>query len=385
MTPLTVASPSPTSTRVLARTGTLAVTGMGVVSPFGDNGPAFAEAILTGRTARTDVTPHFEDPMPHPEGHYLAGLDARAHLGRKGTSSMDRTTVLTLVAAAEALAGHQHVTDRTRFGMVLGTTAGSTRSTSEYSLATFVEDKPYLVNPMRFPNAVMNCAAGQTAIRHGLQGVNATIAGGQTAVLSALRYARRMISLGRADQILLGAVEEFSPQWAWEHHHAGNHRTGEVAAGEGCALFVVESTDAVEPGRPVLAEVLATEVRTHLTRDGRDEDFSDALGAAITQALADAGISRDEVWAVASAESGCRLDEYEDRAILAATGHEPLRVRIKEAAGEARSASTALQVAALISLHAAGVAPEGAIMLATSHTPDGSVGVTVLRGGGSHA
>ncbi len=75
---------------------------------------------------------------------------------------------------------------------------------------------------------------------------------------------------------------------------------------------------------------------------------------------------------------------YEDWAIIAAVGPGPRRVRIKDIAGEARSASTALQIAALISLHATKVAPAGAIMLATSHTPDGSVGVTVLRGGGTH-
>lgn len=379
-----LAAPAPAAIPTATPMATLAVTGMGIVSPFGDDGTAFAEGVATGRTSCIEVTPHFDEPLPVPHGHYLAGLDARAHLGRKGTSTMDRTTVLTLVAAAEALAAHDHIQDRSRFGIVLGTTAGSTRSTSDYSLATFIEDKPYLVNPMMFPNAVMNCAAGQTAIRHGLQGVNATLAGGQTAVFSALRYARRMISLGRADQILLGAVEEFSPQWAWEHHHAGTRSGPQVPAGEGCALFVVESSTAVKPEQPVLAEVLATEVRTHLTRDGRDENFSDTLSAAITHALRHAGVDRDQVWAVASSESGARCDRYEDWAIVAAVGPGPRRVRIKDIAGEARSASTALQIAALISLHATKVAPAGAIMLATSHTPDGSVGVTVLRGGGTH-
>ncbi len=375
--PLTRPAASPAASAT-----TLAITGMGVVSPFGDRSSDFVEAIVAGRTSLADVAGHFDAPLPRPEGHYLAGLDARAHLGRKGTSTMDRTTVLTLVAAAEALSGHGDVVERSRFGMVLGTTAGSTRSTSDYSLATFVEDKPYLVNPMIFPNAVMNCAAGQTAIRHGLRGVNATVAGGQTAVLSALRYARRMIALDRADHLLVGAAEELSPQWAWEHHHTVGRLGATTPAGEGSALFVVESAATVAPGRAVLAEVLATEVRTHPTRDGRDEDFGDTLAAAIEAALADAGVTAGDVWAVASSENGSRLDAHEDRAIRAVVGPDPLRVRVKHSLGEARSASTALQLAALVGLSTSGTAPRGAVMLATSHTPDGSVGATVLRGGG---
>src|SRR5207248_2320963 len=89
-----------------------------------------------------------------------------------------------LVATIESLgAGERELEDgglevddrgRGRVGVVLGTTVGSLRSMSDYTRETLIEERPYLVSPALFPNTVMNCAAGQSAIRHGLAGINAT-------------------------------------------------------------------------------------------------------------------------------------------------------------------------------------------------------------------
>ena len=74
----------------------------------------------------------------------LAEFDVRAHLGRRGTSTLDRATALALVACQEALAGdsdgdgdgdgEESASARDRVGVSLGTTAGSLRWMSEYTL-----------------------------------------------------------------------------------------------------------------------------------------------------------------------------------------------------------------------------------------------------------
>ncbi len=58
----------------------------------------------------------------------------------------------------------------------------------------------------------MNCAAGQSRIKFGLQGPNVTVAGGPMAMLNVLRYTRNLINWVYAEALLAGAVEEFSPQ-----------------------------------------------------------------------------------------------------------------------------------------------------------------------------
>lgn len=365
----------------------LAITGWGVLSPIGIGVPEFAAALAEGRSGSADVSEMFDDEIPRPDGFAMTGFRARDFLGRKGTSFLDRSTALAMIACGQALADTDLTVDEgnaDRVGIALGTTAGSVRSTSDYSRATFVEEKPYLVNPLLFPNAVMNSAAGQSAIRYHLKGVNATIAGAQAAPLSALRYARNLIGLDRAEALLVGATEEYGPQVAWATEFAMRAHGGTLAAGEGAAVFVVEDAARVRrAGRTPDAEVLAVEVVTHLPADesAPEEDFSASLAGCLRRVLETAGVSADEVFAVASAENGMPvLDGYEDRAIREVLGEGPRRLRIKELTGEAGSASTALQIAALLALHRSDPELDGRVGVVTTRTPDGMLGAAVLRG-----
>ncbi|HEX7659405.1 MAG TPA: beta-ketoacyl synthase N-terminal-like domain-containing protein [Pseudonocardiaceae bacterium] len=366
---------------------TLAITGWGVVSPIGLGADEFAAGLATGRDGRTDVSEMFDEPIPRPDAYAIKDFNVKEHLGRKGTSFLDRSTALAMVAAGQALADAGLEVDETnseRIGVALGTTAGSVRSTSDYSKATFVEDRPYLVNPLIFPNAVMNCAAGQSAIRYHLKGVNATLAGGPVALFTALRYARRLIELDQADALLVGATEEFGPQVAWANEFAQRAHGGDLPAGEAAAVFVVSDAATVRGNgvRPD-AEVLACEVATHIPADENDPDldFSETLAASLRRALDRAGVRADEVFAVASAENGMPdVDGYEDRAIVSVLGEAPKRIRVKRQTGEALSASAALQLGALLAQHRGHPERDGAVSVLTGHTPDGVVGVAVLRG-----
>jgi 3-oxoacyl-[acyl-carrier-protein] synthase II len=375
---VTSALESPRTTRTPVRRP-LAITGWGVLCSVATDPAGLAEALTSRPQGAVPAQEMFEDPLPRPDGHVLTGFRVRDHLGRKGTSFFDRSTALALVATKQAL-GDTGLTvedaNRERVGMVLGTTAGSVKSTSEYSRDTFVQERPYLVNPLIFPNAVMNCAAGQAAIWYGLKGVNATIAGGQLALHSALRYAGTLIASGYADALLVGTVEEFSAQSAWATAYAQRSAGGDLPTGEGAAVFVVEEADAVRAaGRTPDAEVLATEVR-QLAEPG-----SAGLTDCIRLALARAGVDPAEVRLVATGENGMtELDGAEDAAVRAVLGDGPERLRIKELVGECHSASSALALAAVLARHRADPALDGQVSVVTARSADGVVGAAVLRG-----
>ncbi len=367
---------------------TLAITGWSAVSPIGIGPDAFTTSFRAGADGSTDVTGMFDDePLPRSEAFAMPDFRVKDHLGRRGTSFLDRSTALAMVACGGALADAELRTDEhdaERIGVALGTTAGSVRSTSDYSRATFVEDKPYLVNPLIFPNAVMNCAAGQSAIRYRLKGVNATLAGGAAAVLSGLRYARTQIGLARVDSLVVGATEEFAPQSAWANEFAMRAEGGTLSSGEGAAMFVVEDAARVrDQGRVPDAEVAAVEVATHVpdTESDLSPDFSPSLARCIERALARAGIAPDEVSTVASAENTMPAkDRYEDSAITSTVGTAARRIRVRQQLGEAVSASGALQLAALLAVHRGDESHDGEVSVLTAHTPDGVVGAAVLRG-----
>ncbi|MYW12344.1 hypothetical protein GT034_28960 [Streptomyces sp. SID2563] len=351
----------------------LALTAVGVATPAGLGLEALGRALAGSLTVHAEPLADGETPPPRPV-RTVPDLRTAELIGRKGVRHLDRTTKLGLVACRLALDTlPEPVGERT--GVVLGTTAGSVRSSSEYSLETLRQERPYLVNPSLFPNTVMNCAAGQIAIRHGLRGVNATLAGGHLAGVQALRYARNALRQGQADRLLVAAVEEFSPQTAW-----GWHRSGALAAaapvGEGAAALMVEPEElARAAGRPVLARVLACE--TGFATRAR---LTGGLASVISTALERSGRSPDEVTAVSLGATGrSTLDRLEERAVVRALGGLPGQVvRVKATVGECLSADGLLQVAAVLAARPADGGARGGTAVITSLSADGPVGCAVL-------
>lgn len=357
----------------------LALGGWGVLCSAGIGAAAFRAALSSARPA-PDVSSLYPEALPVPAGHALLDFDARALLGRKGTGALDRRTALALVACRQALAdGGVSVTDenRQRIGVVLGTTWGSLKAMSDYTKDSVLEERPYLVEPARFPNTVMNCAAGQAAIWNGLKGVNATIAGGTLAFLNVLDYAGNLLRCRHADTLLAGAVEEFTPHSAWAHHLM---QATLAPAGEAALVFVVERlADARAAGRRVNAELLA--VATGFAPTGADGRRADvALAGCIRRVLARAGVAASDVARVARAGYADAREPVELAALAAVFGvGGPPTIAPKAVFGECQAATGALQVAALIEEHHADAKPDQRLALVTGCTDDGAVGAALLR------
>lgn len=350
----------------------LAIRAWSVLSAAGSDPAALAEP--DGGGIRLDRNPGvlFDEPLPYGRTPALVDFDIRARLGRKGTSFLDRATALAVVVADAALRDGLVVDDETRgrIGVVLGTTVGSLQATSDYSRETLVQEKPYLVNPVLFPNTVMNRAAGKVAIQFGLRGVNATVAGGPLSLHHALGYAATMLDRGYADQILVGAVEEYSPHRAWTTHLASE---GRLVAGEGAAVFVVERVpvpraDGV-PGDNVLG--LATGF-------GWREAAPPALAGCVRRALAGADVRAEEVSLVVTGEPTGSDDEYAQVADV--LGHEPERLALSRALGVCDAATGALGLAAVLDRFQRH--PAGGTALLTARTDDGGVGAMLVRSRG---
>ncbi|MEV5944706.1 beta-ketoacyl synthase N-terminal-like domain-containing protein, partial [Streptomyces sp. NPDC051994] len=193
------------------------ITGWSAVSPYGIGREAFMEGARSGRTTAVALDSE-QWSGPDQQACLVPDFDIRGELGRKGTRSMDRVTGLAVTAVGRLLKdGGEPIGDGgdDRAALVLGTNTGSAQSMMALTHDTFVQDKPYLVDPAQFPNTVMNCASGQCAIWYGLKGPNATVAGGRSSGLLALNYARRLLAAGRARTVLCGAVEEYSSARSW--------------------------------------------------------------------------------------------------------------------------------------------------------------------------
>ncbi len=252
------------------------ITAWTAVSPFGIERESFVDGLRTGVAAPvTDGAVHKAAVVP--------GFETRELLGRKGTRSMDRLTGLAVWAVGRLTAGRP-VERGDRTGLVLGT-MGSLQSTMDFTRPSFVEAKPYFVDPGQMPNSIMNAAAGRCAIWHGLTGPNVTLAGGRVAGLSALGYAVRLLRTGRAPSVLAGAVEEYSAARSWIESHSGV----DGVLGEGCVMLRVEPAGP----RPALAEVLAVRSRV-----ARPDEVEAAKQSCLDSVLATAGVTAGDVGVV---------------------------------------------------------------------------------------
>lgn len=366
----------------------LAVIGWGVLCSAGLGPNALAAALAHSRGSESnggsDVSNLYAESLPSPTGHAMVDFNVRELLGRKGTSFLDRGSGLALVACGQALADSGLQVDdenRQRIGLILGTTCGSLKSMCDYTQETFVAERPYLVNPILFPNTVMNCAAGQAAIRYGLKGVNATLAGGQLAFLNSLRYAANILRRGYADVLLVGVVEEFTPHTAWATHLTKS-ASATINAGEGAAVFVIKRAgDDSFTGQHCDAEALS--VVSGFSPGGESGGgMTAALEGCIRRALAKAQVEPKDVSLIASGEIGDKeTDDSEAAALAAVFGDAPVeRVFVKQAVGECQAASGGLQLGALLARHRDNPDRDGEFSLLTGVTRDGGVGAAVVRG-----
>ncbi|MBB4674294.1 beta-ketoacyl synthase N-terminal-like domain-containing protein [Crossiella cryophila] len=211
----------------------LALTAHAAASAYGLATPALLAGLRTGRA---------------PGGFAVPEVDIQALLGLKGTASMDRAAALAVLTVGELLAAHPGLADPDT-ALVLGTTSGSAGTQANVVRGSLTRRRPYFIEPSLVPFALMNGPASICAIRHGLRGPNATVAGGRAAVLSALRYASRLIGGGQCARALVGGTEELTPEREWLE---GQYPVQAGPLGEGAGVLLLEP-----PGpRPVLAEVL---------------------------------------------------------------------------------------------------------------------------------
>jgi 3-oxoacyl-[acyl-carrier-protein] synthase II len=356
----------------------LVITGCGAVTPAGIGLDALAAAMSGNGPGQAELDAIGGEFPPVPLSA-VPDFRVEDYLGKKGIRSLDRTARLALVACNRALAvlgAPLAERDRARTGVVIGTSTGSIRSSSEFCRDTLVQEKPYLVRANQFPSAVMNYCAGQIAIWNSLRGVNATIAGGRLSGLSAIRYARNAIMQGHVDRALVGAVEELSPQSAWAWYLTGA-LAPDAPASEGAAVFVVETpAGAAAAGRAPLAEVLACEIATPASAGARV-----ALSDCIERALQRSGVPVESVTTVALSATGLRnLGLAEESAVRFALGELPPRqIRTTGVLGESFSASGALQMASVLAAWRSGQATARQVALVTSMGHDGSVGCLVMR------
>ena len=347
---------------------TVAITGLGAVTPLGPDVEALRTGLLEGRSgARLLHEPEFAD-LP---ARLAATVDITGRLERVEARTLDRVQQLALVAAREAWAdaGAPEV-EPERLAVVVGTGIGGALTILGQA-DVLRESGPRRVSPHLVPMLMPNGPAATVGLELGARGgvhcpVSACASGAE-----ALALALDLLRSGRIDVVVAGGSEAcvhplplagFGQMRALSTRHDAPHEASRpydkgrdgFVLGEGAGLLVLE--------REEFAAARGARVHGHLAGAGMSSDAHHVTapdpagtGAArsIVLALRDAGLAPQDIGHInAHATSTPLGDIAEVRALHAALGdHRPAVTAVKSCTGHLLGAAGAVEaIATIISL-----------------------------------
>ena len=185
----------------------VAITGIGVKTPAGNDTDTFWQTIVSGRSAAAPLTIIDASELPVKFGCEVHDFDPTAYLAPKEARRLDRVTQLGFAAAADALADAGDVnTDPARCAVVVGTGVGGLQ-TLEDQVSVYLQKGPTRVSPFFVPMMMTNATAGTVAMQFGWTGPNFCISTACAASAHAVGEAARLIRDGSADVVLAGGTE----------------------------------------------------------------------------------------------------------------------------------------------------------------------------------
>ncbi len=185
------------------------VTGLGCVSPVGNNVNDTWEALLAGKSGAAHITTFDASAHKTKFAAEVKGFDPVALFGTREARKMDRFTQFATAATLEAMA-HAKLTideaNRDRVGILIGTGIGGIITLLE-QYDVLRERGPERVSPFLIPMMISDSAAGNIAIRVGARGPNMSLATACASGTNSLGEAAEMIRRGSADVMIAGASE----------------------------------------------------------------------------------------------------------------------------------------------------------------------------------
>lgn len=292
----------------------VAVTGLGVVNPFGGNLQDYFDRIMAGESA-VRIYRHPQSPCPLAQcAVHCTDFDPAVALGLPLTGITDRYSQLGLAAAFSAWNDAGLPTepgDRQTFGVSWGTGAGGTQ-TLEQGYTDFYAKGRDRASPLSVVMAMNNAAASHIAIKFGLGAACLTYSVACASASVAIGEAFRRIQRGEADVVVAGGSEaplSFSIMRAWEAMRVVAQGTDETAyracrpfqAGRG-GLVLAEGGAALILEDWAHAEARGARIYAELAGYGQSCDHSHLVRPsvpgqmrALQAALDDAGLAAADV------------------------------------------------------------------------------------------
>ena len=349
------------------------VTGLGALTPIGNNIPEYWEGLKSGRSGSATNTYFDTEKFKTKFACEVKNFDPLDYFDRKEVRKLDRFAQYALVASDEAITDSGMVIDQLdkfRIGVIWGAGIGGLETFQDEVLNFAAGDGTPRFNPFFIPKMIADIAPGHISMKHGFMGPNYTTVSACASSANALIDALNYIRLGYCDIIVTGGSEAavtIAGMGGFNAMHALSTRneSPETASrpfdatrdgfvlGEGAGALILEEYEhAVKRGAKIYAEVIGGGMSSdayHLTAP-----HPEGIGVerVMLNCLNDAGIQPTEVDAINTHGTSTPLgDVAELKAITKVFGDHAKNINInstKSMTGHLLGAAGAIEAIASI-------------------------------------
>ena len=292
------------------------VTGIGTITPIGNNLEDYWQGLLNGISGAAPITLFDASKFKTRFACEIKGFDPTTFMEKKEARKLDRFAQLAIyasdMAVADAKISAENI-DADRVGVIFASGIGGLRTFQEEMMNFAAGDGTPRFNPFFIPKMILDIAAGQISMRHGFRGPNFAVVSACASSTNGVIAAVDTIRLGKADIIISGgseaviseagvggfnsmkAMSERNDDPATASRPYDKDRDGFVMGEAAGCLVLEEYEHAVKRGAKIYCEIAgggATADAYHLTAP-----HPEGLGArnVMIAALKDAGMQPDEI------------------------------------------------------------------------------------------
>jgi 3-oxoacyl-[acyl-carrier-protein] synthase II len=349
------------------------ITGLGVVSPIGNDINTFWNNLIAGTSGVGPITSFDASEFPTRIAAEVKDFDPLNYIDKKEARRTDRFIQFAIAASKMALA-HAGIDmakeDPTRVGVYIGSGIGGL-NTLEEQHRTLLERGPKRVSPFFIPMMIANMASGQVSISIGAKGPNSSAVSACATGTHSIGDAFKILQRGDADVMIAGGTEStisplafagFSSMGALSRRNDEPQKASRpfdaerdgFVMGEGSGVLVMETLEhALKRGANIIAEVVGygmTGDAYHLTSPAPE---GEGAKRSMMMAMRDAGLKPEDIDYINAHGTSTDLnDKFETMAIKSAFGEHAYKLAISSnksmighllgAAGGVEAVATAL-------------------------------------------
>lgn len=324
------------------------VTGLGAVTPIGNNVDDFWAAVKTGKIGFDHITKFDTTDYKCHIAAELKDFNPQDFMDRKAAKRMEPFSQYAVAAAKQAIDDSGldiEKEDPYMVGCAIGSGVGSLQA-MERETQKLYEKGPNRVNPLLVPLMICNMAAGNVSIQFGLKGKSINDVTACATGTNTIGEAYRSIQYGEADVMVAGGTEGsvcpigiagFTALTALSTVDDpakcslpfDKNRSGFVM-GEGAGVVILEELEhAKARGAKIYAEVVGYGCSSDAYHITSPQEDGAGAARAMTNAMSDAGVTPADVKYINAHGTGTHHNDlFETRAIKLAFGDEAANLKI---------------------------------------------------------